>query len=117
MTITLKSLTSAELTLNDYASIAADALAAINAINTAWNQSVKRSGYAANFRDCPQIHDELHLALLTEIVQFDDEPVGTLAEINFQEEMQEERERELLPRASLLSDEEWDYRVAQGIRP
>jgi hypothetical protein len=39
MTITLKSLTSADLTLNDYASIAADALAAINAINQAWRDS------------------------------------------------------------------------------
>lgn len=86
MTVTLKSLTSADLSLNDLASIAADALAAINAINTAWNASVKRNGYAANFRDCPTINDELHLALLEEIVFFDDDAKETLSELRFQNE-------------------------------
>ncbi len=90
MTVTLKSLTQGrELTLNDYASIAADALAAINAINKTWTDSVKAGGYATHFRDCPSIHDDFHTELLEAIVGFDSEPVETLAELQFQNEPRE----------------------------
>ena len=73
-------------TLNDLARTAIDALAAINAINTAWTDRVKRDGYAANFRDAPRISDDLLEALYEEIVFFDAEAADTLSEIRFQNE-------------------------------
>lgn len=113
--ITLKSLTTSELTLNDYASIAADALAAINAINQAWRANALAGGYAAHFKAAPTIPDHLYAELLNEIVRFDEDPSGSLAELNFQEEMQAERELELMPRASLLTDAEWDFATSRGL--
>ena len=73
-------------TLNDLARAAIDALAAINAINTAWTDRVKRDGYVANFRDAPRISDDLLEALYEEIVFFDAEAADTLSEIRFQNE-------------------------------
>jgi hypothetical protein len=88
--LTLKALTQGhELTLNDYASIATDALAAINAINVAWQKSVPADGYAAHFKTNPRIHDELELQLYEAINDFDCEPMETLAEIQFQNEPRE----------------------------
>jgi hypothetical protein len=76
-------------TLNDYASIAADALAAINAINAAWSKSERAGGYAANFRTRPSIHEELELQLYEAITDFDCDPQGTLDELRFQNEPRE----------------------------
>ena len=111
--VTLKSLTSAELTLNDLASIAADALAAINAKQQAWRDNAKRGGYASHFRDCPSINDELHMALLEEIVFFDDDAKETLSELRFQNEPTERDYTRLIA----IADEQWDYYVAQGVKP
>ena len=111
MTITLKSLTSADLTLNDYASIAADALAAINAINAAWSKSERAGGYAANFRTRPSIHEELELQLYEAITDFDCDPQGTLDELRFQNEPRESDLRHW----PLPTDEEFDFATSRGL--
>ena len=111
--VTLKSLTSADLSLNDLASIAADALAAINAKQQAWRDNARRGGYAKHFVSCPQVNDELHLALLSEIVDFDEDPRESLAELNFQNEPTELDYKSYVA----IADEQWDYYVAQGVRP
>ena len=108
--VTLKSLTSADLTLNDLASIAADALAAINAKQQAWRDNAKRGGYASHFKACPQVDDELHMALLEEIVFFDDDAKETLSELRFQNEPTEAD-------YIAIADQQWDYYVAQGVKP
>lgn len=91
--LTLKSLTEGrELTLNDYASIATDAIAAITAKRKAWRKNVNRGGHAAHFKDCPQINDELELQLYEAIVEFDDDAFGTLEEMRF---WNEPRERDI----------------------
>ena len=88
--LTLKALAEGrELTLNDYASIATDALAAVNAKRQAWRDNAKRGGYASHFKAIPSIHDELELQLYEAIVEFDDDAAGTLEEIRFQNEPRE----------------------------
>ena len=111
-TLTLKALTQGrELTLNDYASIATDALAAINAKRQAWRDDAKRDGYAAHFKTCPNIHDDLELQLYEAITEFDDDAAGTLAEIQFQNEP---RERDLI-QWPLPNDEEFDFATSRGL--
>jgi hypothetical protein len=111
-TISLKALAKGhELTLNDYASIATDALAAINAKRQAWQDGVKRGSYAAHFKAVPRIHDEIELQLYEAITEFDDDAAGTLAELQFQNEP---RERDLI-QWPLLNDEEFDVATSRGI--
>lgn len=100
-------------TLNDLARTAIEALAAINAINSAWTASVKRGGYAANFRDAPRISDDLLLTLYEEIVFFDAEATETLSELRFQSEPTEADYKGYIA----VTDEQWDYSTAQGLRP
>jgi hypothetical protein len=110
--LTLKALAQGrELTLNDYASIATDALAAINAKRQAWQDDVKRGGYVAHFKAMPRIHDEIELQLYEAITEFDDDAAGTLEEIRFQNEP---RERDLI-QWPLLNDEEFDFATSRGI--
>lgn len=90
-------------TLNDLARTAIDALAAINAINTAWTDRVKRDGYAANFRDAPRISNDLLEALYEEIVFFDAEAADTLSEIRFQNEPTERDYAGIWPSPSELA--------------
>lgn len=90
-------------------------LKAYNDIQAAWRANALAGGYAAHFKAAPTIPDHLYAELLTEIVRFDEDPVGSLAEHNFQEEMQAERELELMPRASLLTDAEWDFAASRGL--
>lgn len=101
------------LTANIEAAIAG--LKAYNDLQAAWRANALAGGYAAHFKAAPTIPDHLYAELLTEIVQFDEDPSGSLAEHHFQEEMQAERELELMPRASLLTDVEWDFATSRGI--
>ena len=91
------------------------AIAGLRAINDAiyeWNVKRAAGGFAAHFRDRPQIDDHLHMELLAEIVRFDDEPAGTLEQLEFEAEW--EREPDIIGRGVALSDEEWDYAVAKA---
>ena len=99
-------------TLNDLARTAIDALAAINAINSAWTDSVKRGGYAANFRDAPRISDDLLEALYEEIVFFDAEAAETLSEIRFQNEPTDADYAGIWPTPS---DAEFDFASTRGM--
>ena len=111
-TLTLKALAQGrELTLNDYARIAADALAAITTERQAWNKRILSSGYAANARSRPSIHDDFELQLYEAINDFDVDAAGTLAELQFQNEP---RERDLM-QWPLLNDEEFDFATTRGI--
>ena len=111
-TLTLKALAQGrELTLNDYARIATDALAAITTERQAWNKRILSSGYAANARSLPSIHDDFELQLYEAITEFDDDAAGTLEEIRFQNEP---RERDLI-QWPLLNDEEFDFATSRGL--
>ena len=91
------------------------AIAGLRAINDAiytWNVNRAANGYAAHFRDRPQIDHDLYMELLGEIVRFDDEPAGTLEQLEFEAEW--EREPEIIGRGVVVSDEEWDYAVAKA---
>lgn len=91
------------------------AIASLRAINDAiynWNVSRAANGYASHFRDRPTIDDDLHMELLAEIVRFDDEPAGSLEQLQFEAEW--EREPEIIGRGIFASDEEWDYAVAKA---
>ena len=110
--LTLKAIAQGrELTLNDYASIAADALAAITTERQAWNKRILSSGYAANARSRPSIHDDFELQLYEAINDFDVDAAGTLAELQFQNEP---RERDLLC-FPLPTDEEFDFATSRGL--
>lgn len=100
-------------TLNDLARTATDALAAINLIQTAWADSAKRGGYAANFRDRPRISDDLLLTLYEEMVFFDAEAAETLSELRFQSEPTEADYKGYIA----VTNEQWDYYTAQGVQP
>jgi hypothetical protein len=103
---------SAAPTLDELASTAIDALAAINLIQTTWTNSVKRGGYAANFRDAPRISDDLLEALYEEMVFFDAEAAETLSEIRFQNEPTEADYTGTWPSAS---DVEFDFAASRGV--
>lgn len=90
-------------TLDELAQTAIDALAAINIIQTAWTNNVKRGGYAANFRDAPRISDDLLLTLYEEMVFFDAEAAETLSELRFQNEPTERDYDGFWPSASELA--------------
>lgn len=104
---------SAAPTLNDFARTAIDALAAINLIQTDWRNNAKRGGYAANFRDDPRISDDLLLTLYEEMVFLDAEAAETLSELRFQSEPTEADYKGYIA----VTDEQWDYYTAQGVRP
>lgn len=101
-------------TLNELATDAIKALAAFNAANAAatkaWQASIKAGGYAAHFKQCPDIADHLQIELLEELVFFDDDAKETLATIRHQNSTDDEptfgRVR--------LSDVEFDYAAAIG---
>ena len=111
-TLTLKALAQGrELTLNDYARIATDALAAITTERQAWNKRILSSGDAAHVKAMPRIHDEIELQLYEAINDFDVDAAGTLAELQFQNEP---RERDLLC-FPLPTDEEFDFATSRGL--
>lgn len=99
--------------LNELAQTAIDALAAINAIQTEWRNSARAGGYAAHFRSSPQIADHLHTELLEVITDFDCDPMGSLEEARFQNEPTERDYKAYIA----VTDEQWDYYAAQGVKP
>jgi hypothetical protein len=91
------------------------AIAGLRAINDAiynWNVNRAAGGYASHFRSRPQMDHDLYMELLAEIVRFDDEPAGTLEQLQFEAEW--EREPEIIGRAPAMYDEEWDYLTAKA---
>ena len=98
--------------LTDLAQAAIDALALFNAERdrqqTAWAMSKFGKAFRGNG---PCISDEQQEALLTQIVHYDDDAAGTLAEIQFQNEP---RERDLL-QWPLPTDEEFDFATSRGL--
>mgnify|MGYP001608419328 CR=1 FL=1 len=103
-------------TLNQLAADAIKALAAFNAANAsatkAWQASIKAGGYAAHFKQCPDIAEHLQIELLEEIVFYDDDAKGTLEEMRFQNSA--EVEPAIIGRVR-LSDVEFDYATSRGI--
>lgn len=75
-------------TLNQLAADAIEALALFNAENArqskVWQASIKAGGYAAHFRQGPEIADHLQMELLENIVFYDDDAKGALEELRFQ---------------------------------
>lgn len=101
-------------TLNQLATDAIAALAAFNAANAAatkaWQASIKADGYAAHFKQCPDIAEHLQIELLEEIVFYDDDAKETLATIRRQNSTDDEPSFGRVR----LSDAEWDYQAAIG---
>lgn len=105
-------------TLDQAAQIATDALAYINAQHKAWVDSAKRGGYASHFSTAPQISDDLHMALLEEVVFWDEDAKGSLEEARFQLGMDNdgsELEPATYGRFPRLSDEAFDYASSRGL--
>lgn len=105
-------------TLDQAAQVAIDALAYINAQRKAWTDNAKRGGYAAHFSSAPQISDDLHMALLDEVVFWDEDPKGSLEEMRFQLGMDNdgsEIEPATYGRFPRLSDEAFDYATSRGL--
>ena len=100
---------SAPLTSHIEAAIAG--LKAYNDIQSAWRANVKAGGYAAHFKDAPQIPDHLHIELLEAISAFDCDPQGTLDELRRQAKPCEGN----LLHFSLPSDEEFDFATSRGL--
>jgi len=103
------------MTINQHIEAAIAGLKAYNAMQSAWRENCRAGGYAAHFKDAPDISDHIRTELLEAIIAFDEDPVGSLAELQFQEECKAERSRELLPRASLFTDEQWDFANSRGL--
>lgn len=86
---------------------------AYNDLQSAWRANVKAGGYAAHFKDAPQIPDYLLTELLEVITDFDCDPQGTLDELRLQNEPFERDYKGYIR----IADEQWDYYTAQGVRP
>jgi hypothetical protein len=87
------------VTLNDHV------IAAIRSIEAA--NDIRSAHAHLPYREQPQVHDELLIQLLEAMIAFDEEPVGTL------EELQREDDT-FFGRSPRMTDEEWDYAVAIG---
>jgi len=73
--------------INELAQAAIDALQAINAIHKEWRDTLAtKSGHGQYVRRRPEIADHLNIELLEAITDFDCDPMGTLAEIELQNE-------------------------------
>ncbi len=73
--------------INELAQAAIDALQAINAIHEEWRDTLAtKSGHGQYVRRCPEIADHLYVELLEAITDFDFDPMGTLEEIELQNE-------------------------------
>lgn len=87
------------VTLNDHVIAAIKSLQAANEI---------RAAHASlPYSQQPQVHDDLLIQLLEAMIEFDEEPQGTI------EELTREDER-YITRSPLPDDAEWDYAVAIG---
>ena len=101
------------MNINQNIEAAVTGLKAFNDLQAQWRANCKAGGYAKHFRNAPNISDDLRTALLKEIVRFDEDPVETLAQIEF--ELEWAREPEYVGRFPRLSDEEFDFATSRGI--
>lgn len=102
-------------TLNELAAAAIEAFALFNAENArlskAWHDSVKAGGYAAHFKQRPEIAEHLQMELLENIVFYDDDAKATLDELRWQNQTDD---KPTLGRVR-LSDAEWDFATSRGV--
>lgn len=78
--------------LQDLTQNAITALATLNAELDRQQKAWAQSRFGKSFRgNGPQIADHLHIELLSEMVHFDEDATGTLAELRFQDELASEQ--------------------------
>ena len=105
------------MTINQNIEAAIAGLKAYNDMQAAWRANANAGGYAAHFRDCPNIPDHLRIDLLEQIVRFDDEPAETLVTLQFELGIGEYDDdgRDYTGRAPALSDAEFEFANSRGL--
>ena len=105
-------------TLNQHIADAIASLKAANDMRRDWNANAKRNGYAAAFRNPPEIAGHLHTELLEEMVYYDDDAAGSLHEIRRENGVDDDGEPIEVEPAIIgrvrMSDVEFDYKAAIG---
>ena len=92
--------------INKLAQAAIDALVAINAIHKDWLEQLKlKSGHGQYISTRPEIAEHLHIELLEAIIDFDCDPMGSLAEF----------EMHVLDEPDVYDGGRFDYLTSRGV--
>lgn len=105
--------------LNTLAQAAIDALEVFNNEHERQQREWAVSKFAKNFKgNGVELPEQVHLDLLTEVTRFDDTASATLDELHRELGLGEyEDDGRDYARHIAIADEQWDYYVAQGVKP